>query len=75
MKARIRYYRNYNGREGFAVEICTERNTFDDWGLDSFYPLVRREKANEYEERNFLHFGIINKITQLIDLGYTVSLG
>ena len=72
MEARIKYYRDYNGQEGYAVEICTERQAFDDWGLDTFYPLVRREGADNEEEKNFIHFSIINKISQLKDLGYTV---
>jgi hypothetical protein len=72
MKARVRYCREYNGQEGYAVEIYTERQSFDDWGLDSFFPLVRREGADKEEERNFVHYGLINKISHLRDLGYTV---
>ena len=73
MKARVKYYKDYHGQEGYAVEICTERQTFDSWGLDTFFPLVRREGANEEEEKNFVHFGLINKIAQLNDMGYTVT--
>ena len=73
MEARVKYYTDYNGQEGYAVEICTERVAFDDWGLDSFFPLVRREGAEVEEERNFVHFTMIHKIFQLRELGYTVS--
>lgn len=73
MRARVKYYQDYNGKEGYAVEICTERVAFDDWGLDTFFPFVRREGAREDEERNFVHFGLINKIAQLTELGYKVS--
>lgn len=73
MKARVRYCKDYNGQEGYAVEICTERQTFDDWDLESFFPLVRREGADQDEDRNFVHFGLISKISQLNDLGYTVT--
>lgn len=69
MKARVKYQKNYNGREGYTVEI----NVDGEWGLDSFYPLVKREGANEDEERNFVHYGIINKIAELNNLGYTVT--
>ena len=68
MKARVRYCRDYNGQEGYAVEIITD----NDWGLDSFFPLVRREGADKEEERNFVHYGLIIKISHLRDLGYTV---
>ena len=69
MKARVKYYTDYNGKEGYAVEIRTDEG----WGLDTFYPLVRREGANEEEEKNFVHFGIINKIAELEILGYSVT--
>ena len=73
MKARVKYYKDYNGQEGYAVEICTERVAFDDWGLDSFFPLVHRDGADDEEERNFVHFGLIVKISHLRDSGYTVT--
>ena len=69
MKARIDYCDNYHGQEGYSVEICINGI----WGLDSFFPLVRREGAKEDEEKNFVHFGLINKIAQLNDMGYTVT--
>ena len=65
-KARV-IYRD-GDKEGYAVEILTE----DGWGLDTFFPLVRREGANEDEEKNFVHFRILNKLRELKDLSYTV---
>lgn len=69
MKARVKYYADYNGREGYAVEIHSE----GEWGLDMFFPCVRREGADEDEEKNFIHFSLINKISQLTELGYKIS--
>lgn len=56
--------------EGYRVEILTD----DGWGLDTFYPLVRREGADENEEKNFVNFGILTKIEELRMLGYKFSV-
>lgn len=72
MKARVKYYSDYNGKEGYAIEIFNEKGAFDDYGLDTFFPLARREGAGEDEERNYVYFGLINKIPELVSLGYTV---
>lgn len=69
MKARVKYYEDYNGKEGYAVEIFSE----DEWGLNTFYPLVRRDGAGEDEEKNFVHFGILNKISELKEFGYEID--
>jgi hypothetical protein len=69
MKAQIKYCADYNGKEGYAVSIFTD----GEWGLESFFPLVKREGAKEDEERNFVHFGIVNKIAGLQNLGYTIT--
>ena len=68
MRAVVKYYSDYNGREGYAVEIFSE----GEYGLDTFFPLVRRENCDEDEERNFVHFGLINKIGQLNRMGYNI---
>lgn len=67
--ANITYRKDYNGQEGYTVEI---RDSDGEWGLDSFFPLVRRENADQEEEKNFIHFGMINKISELQYLGYKV---
>lgn len=72
MFARVKYYDDYKGKEGYAIEICTRQS--DDWGLDSFYPLVRREGASDEDGKNFIHFSIINKLAQLQELGYNISI-
>lgn len=69
MKARIKYEENFNGKEGYAVEIFSE----GEWGLSTFYPLVKREGAEETDEKNFIHFSFINKLAELNELGYKIS--
>ena len=69
-KAKVQYHENYYGQEGYAVEIFSD----DDWGLDSFFPCVRREEADEDEGKNFVHFSLINKIAQLNRLGYQIEI-
>lgn len=70
MKARIKYQENYNGREGYTVEIFSD----GEWGLDTFFPLVARAGAEDTNEKNFVHFGIINKIAELQLLGYKIQM-
>lgn len=72
MRARVRY-ENTDRREGYVIEICVEKQSFDDWAFESFFPFVRREGASDDEEKNFIHFSIINKIAELTDLGYKVT--
>ena len=68
-KANVKYYENYYGQEGYAVEILNDGS----WGLDTFFPCVRREGADEGEDKNFVHFSLINKIAQLNRLGYQIE--
>lgn len=56
-KARV-HYTEMDGREGYAVEIYID----GEWGLDTFFPIID----------NFIHFGIINKLSYLKDLGYDI---
>lgn len=65
--ARISYINNEE-REGYLVEILSD----NEWGLNSFYPLARRENATEEEEKNFIHFSILNKINELQRLNYKI---
>ena len=64
--ARIRYIKNEE-REGYLVELLDD----NEWGLNSFYPLTRRENARE-EEKDFIHFSILNKINELQQLNYSI---
>ena len=65
--ARIRYIKNEE-REGYLVEILSD----NEWGLNSFYPLVRRENAREEEEKDFVHFGILSTINELQKLNFRI---
>ena len=65
--ARISYINNEE-REGYLVEILSD----NEWGLNSFFPLTRRENAEENEEKNFIHFSILNKINELQRLNYKI---
>lgn len=69
MRARITYHPDYNGREGYTVEILTP----DGWGLDTFFPLVERKGNLKDEDKNFVHFSMINKISELIEFGYKIT--
>lgn len=70
MKARIEYCPSYNDKEGYIVEIYVN----GEWSFDSFFPLVRREKATTSENCDFVHYSILNKIRDLQELGYTISI-
>ena len=65
--ARIRYIKNEE-REGYLVELLDDT----EWGLNSFYPLVRRENAREEEEKDFVHFGILSTINELQKLNFRI---
>ena len=73
-KARIIYV-NDDNKEGYSVEILTADSEYDtgEWGLDCFFPMVKREGADEGEERNFVHFSLVNKIASLQRMGYTIT--
>lgn len=73
--ARVKYYENNKkpGKEGFAIELRTEDE--DDWGLDIFCPLVRREGASEDEEADFIHFSALKELVKLAEYGYIILLG
>lgn len=65
--ARIKYHEDYNGfGEGFAVEIISE----EEWELDTFFPLVTGN--GETGEKNYVRFNILNKIKELLSLGYKI---
>lgn len=65
--ARVKYNLNYNGREGYAVEINTE----GEWGLDSFYPTVARKGDTE---PNYVHWSILRKLNEIQKLGYDLTI-
>ena len=65
--ARISYVNNEE-REGYHVEILSDTER----GLNSFYPLTRRENAREEEEKDFVHFGILSTINELQKLNFRI---
>lgn len=65
--ARIRYIQDQE-REGYIIELLCD----DEWGMNSFFPLVRRENAEESEEKKFIYFSILNKIDELQRLDYKI---
>jgi hypothetical protein len=69
MKARIKYTTDFNGKEGYLIET----DVGDGWDVESFFPLVRREGATGDDEKNFVHFGILNKIAMLKKWGYSIQ--
>lgn len=70
--ARVKYYKDYAPfGEGYAVEIYYN----NDWELDRFFSLQHCIIDKPEDEKNFIHFGIINKIRELDNLGYEISWG
>ena len=65
--ARIRYIKNEE-REGYLVELLDEK----EGGLNSFYPLTRRENAIEEEDKDFIHFSILSTINELQKLNFRI---
>ena len=68
-QARVRFQNN-NGKEGFAVELLQEDGI---WGLDTWYPCVERKDHGD-GRTDYLHWTILRKLSELQDLGYTVSI-
>lgn len=68
--ARLRYHKHEDGREGYAIEIRSNSN--DDWGLDTWYPLVPKDGGNG--ETDFIHWSILSKLGDLQRLGYVIDL-
>lgn len=69
--ARVRYIpEGQNGeREGYALEMLTGE---DEWGLICQTTLRRCTEYPDAEEKEFIHYTFMNKIFELIDLGYRV---
>lgn len=73
MKAKIIYHSG-KGRissEGYEIRI---QGADGEWGMDKFFPLVRRENADADEEKNFIHFSFLNEIANLQAFGYKINL-
>ena len=69
--ARLKYYKDYPPfGEGYAIEIYYK----DTWELDRFYALQHCIIDKEQDEKNFVHFSIINKMKELQSYGYEVYI-
>lgn len=69
MKAQLRYQKQEDGREGYAINIFSD----GEWGLDTWFPLVER-KDHGNGETDYVHWHILLKLRQLQDLGYEIDL-
>lgn len=69
---RIRYHESYligsHEKEGYVVEYKLPEDV--EWSLGSFYECRRAEGD---EEANYIHFSIINKINELLNLGFIMK--
>lgn len=69
MRAQLRYHKQEDGREGYAINILSD----GEWGLDSWYPLVER-KEHGNGEADYVHWGILCRLAELQELGYEIDL-
>lgn len=69
MKAQLRYHKQEDGREGYAINIYTD----GEWGLDTWYPLVERKDRNDGEP-DYVHWSILRKLAELQAWGYEIDL-
>lgn len=67
-KAQLRYLKQQDGREGYAINILID----GEWGLESWYPLVPRENGDG--EPDYVHWQLLRKLSFLQDLGYEIDL-
>ena len=72
MYARVVYYEETNPMgEGYAIEVMLEDD--EEWGLDTFYPMVKCED-DPRTAKEFIHFGIIPRLSFIQSLGYEVTI-
>lgn len=69
-KARVRFQKSANGREGYAIEIFSE----GEWGLETWFPLVARAGAEDTRETDFIHYTFLCKLSELQRYGYEIDL-
>ena len=69
MKAQLRYHKQEDGREGYAINIFVD----GDWITDTWFPLVER-KEHGNGETDYVHWGILRKLSELQNLGYDIDL-
>ena len=69
MKAQLRYHKQEDGREGYAINIFVD----GDWITGTWFPLVER-KEHGNGETDYVHWGILRKLSELQNLGYDIDL-
>ena len=70
-QARLNYYKDYPPfGEGYALEIFLD----DEWQLDRFYSLQHCIIDKDSDEKEFIHFSILNRLKELQAWGYEVIL-
>lgn len=73
MEAKIIYHSGKGKVKQEGFEIRT-KGVDGEWGMDKFFPLVRRENADRDEDKNFLHFSVLSELATLETFGYKISL-
>lgn len=63
----------YNS-ERDAYELLTRTSERKEFGLEAAYMLTTSSRQAEDEEKEFIHFSILERMNRLIDLGYTMVL-
>lgn len=74
MKAQLRYLKQEDGREGYAINIL---GTDGKWGLDSWFPLVAKigaDAVGKEGETDYVHWTILRKLAHLQNTGYEIDL-
>ena len=66
MKARVRYVVQ-DGREGYAIESKVD----GEWGLDSWFPLVKKEGV---AETDFVHWTLLHRLSEVQKMGYDIQI-
>lgn len=75
--ARVRYIKGkpeaertgkWNDEEQFAIEVYDAE--YNEWSLDSAYPLVHAQEYPDQKEANFLRFSMVQRIIEMISWGY-----
>lgn len=74
MKAKLRYLKKEDGKEGYAIYILCHDGQ---WGIDSWFPLVAKVGADaigKEDETDYIHWAILRKLATLQNTGYEIDL-
>lgn len=67
-KAQLRYFKQQDGREGYAINILID----GEWVQESWFHLFPRENGDG--EPDYVHWSIFNKLSYLQNIGYEIDL-